>query len=46
MATYKSTNSAAFKMPKFVPAIWSSRILKNLHDKQILAPMFTREYEG
>jgi len=46
MATYKSTNSSTFATPKFVPAIWSPRILKNLHDKQILAPLFTREYEG
>lgn len=46
MATYKATNSATFAMDKFVPALWSSRILKNLHDKQVLAAKTTREYEG
>ena len=46
MATYKGTNSATFAMDKFVPALWSPRILKNLHDKQILATKTTREYEG
>lgn len=44
MATIKSAQSTNFTMDKFVPAIWSSRILKNLHDKQVLAQLCTTEY--
>jgi hypothetical protein len=47
--TYKGNaggDDAHFQMQHFVSALWSPRILKNVHDKQILAPLFTREYEG
>lgn len=48
MATYKSApgTNGSFAMDKFVPTIWSSRIYKNLHDRQILAQMCSREWEG
>lgn len=46
MATYKSEMGTDYKMQKFVPEIWTPRILKNLHDKQVAANYTTREYEG
>ena len=42
MTAYKDgsiADSGAYAMDKFVPALWSSRILKNLHDEQILASL-------
>lgn len=53
MAAYKDASSAGvpgsnstFQMDKFVPTLWSSRILKNLHDKQILKNFTTGDYAG
>lgn len=49
MAAYKDASiadSGAYAMNTFVPALWSGRILKNLHDKQVLAGLTTREYEA
>lgn len=45
---YKDNPGAggSYAMDKFVPQIWSSRILKNLHEKQRMAALATREYEG
>lgn len=48
MAAYKDTSFGAgcYKGKSFVPTIWSARLLSNLHAKQVLAGLTTREYEG
>ena len=45
MTTYKGS-SAGFAVPKFVPEIWTGRLIANLQGKCILPALCTREFEG
>jgi len=45
MATYKDTASG-FAVKKFVPEIWTGRLIANLQAKTIMPALCTREFEG